>query len=147
LLVRASGNADASFISEALHAGSDVHAVAVNTSFFFNHVSEVNPDAELHPAMIRKFRIASPQLLLDLDGSAHRVHDAGELSEQVVPRSVHHAPIVFLDDLSHYFAMGGQGGDGRLLIVLHEAAVALDVGAEDRGELPLCAFRTHGIAS
>src|SRR5713226_6346220 len=36
--------------------------------------------------------------------------------------------------------MSGQGSKCRLLISPHEAAVAIDVGAEDSGEL---AFHTH----
>ncbi len=48
--------------------------------------------------------------------------------------------MVLFDEAVDYLAMRGQGSDGRLFVVTHEAAVAVDVGAEDSGEL---AFHSH----
>jgi hypothetical protein len=41
-----------------------------------------------------------------------------------------------MDVCGHHVAVGGEGADGGYLIFAHEAAVALDIGAEDGRELP-----------
>src|SRR5262245_13078691 len=43
--------------------------------------------------------------------------------------------MMLLNKRGHEGAVGGEGSDGGDFIVAHEAAVALDVGAEDGGEL------------
>ena len=48
--------------------------------------------------------------------------------------------MVLFDQAVDYPAMRGQGSNCRLFVLPHEAAVAVDVGAEDSGEL---AFHTH----
>ena len=42
---------------------------------------------------------------------------------------------MFLDNCAYYLPIGSYGPDGRLLILSHEAAVTLDIGAEDSGKL------------
>ena len=48
---------------------------------------------------------------------------------------------MLLDERGHDFPIGGQGADGRLFILAHEAAIAFDIGAEDRRELAFHANR------
>jgi hypothetical protein len=97
--------------------------------------------------MIWEIRVSSPQLFLGLHCAAHGVHDARKLCKQVIPDGVHHAASVLFDHLAHDLPVGRQGGDGRFLIVFHEAAVALDISAENGGQLALRTFGTHGMAS
>ena len=51
---------------------------------------------------------------------------------------------VLLDKIGHYRSVGGQGADGCLLILAHEAAVPFHIGAEDGGELALDGLLFHG---
>ena len=50
--------------------------------------------------------------------------------------------MVLFDQAVEYPAMRGQGSDCRLFVLPHEAAVAVDVGTEDGGEL---AFHTQPL--
>jgi len=56
------------------------------------------------------------------------------------PGGVYESAVVLLDQAIDYSAMRGQGSDRRLFVLPHEATVAMDVGAEDSGEL---AFHIH----
>jgi hypothetical protein len=47
----------------------------------------------------------------------------------------------------YHFQVGLQGTDGSFLILPHEAAVALDVRAQDGGELAFYLIRVHGITT
>jgi hypothetical protein len=113
---------------------------AVNLFVFYNHIAEVNPDAKLHPPHRRETFIFNPQFGLDLDRTLERIHDAGELRQYAVSGGVYEPPVVLFDQAVDYLATRGQGSDCRLFVVPHEAAVAVDVGTEDGGEL---AFHSH----
>jgi hypothetical protein len=75
--------------------------------------------------------------VLNRYGTLHCIDHAGELREQVIPRRVDHSTPMRMDVCGHHFTVGGEGADGGHLIFAHEAAVALDIGAEDCRELPL----------
>jgi hypothetical protein len=76
-------------------------------------------------------------LLEDLDGALHRINDAGEFGEDTITGGIDEAPVMLLDARIDYFAVKGQGSERQLLIFPHEAAIAVDVGAEYGGELAL----------
>ena len=75
-------------VGQAFDARGDVDRVAVEALAVDQHVAEVHADPELEAAALRKLRVALTQEPLDLDGGRHRVHDAAELGEDVVPGSV-----------------------------------------------------------
>jgi len=52
---------------------------------------------------------------------------------------------VLPDEAGHHLAVRGYGADGRILIFAHKAAVALDIGTDDSGELTFKALCVHGI--
>jgi len=58
----------------------DVHAVAHQIAVTLLHdVTQVDADAELDPAFRGQARVALDHRFLDLDGTAHRIHDAAKL--------------------------------------------------------------------
>src|SRR5213593_3543365 len=72
--------------------------------------------------------------------TAHGIYRTGKLSQQIIPRGVDYSTSVLLDKRRHHLPVGGQGANGRLLILAHEAAVAFDIGTKDGSEL---ALHTH----
>src|SRR3989442_7584439 len=49
-------------------------------------------------------------------------------------------PRLAADNSGHLLTISGQGAEGRLFILAHEAAIAVDIGTEDRRKL---ALHTH----
>jgi hypothetical protein len=47
-----------------------------------------------------------------------------------------------LDEAVDYFAIGRQSPEGRLFVLPHKAAIAIDVGAKNGGKLPLDMHRS-----
>jgi hypothetical protein len=83
-----------------------------------------------------QLRVPGPEGLLDPDRGLHGVHDARELGQEVVACGVHDPAPVLPDERAHDLAAGREGADGGDLVRLRQAAVALRVGAQDRGQLP-----------
>ena len=129
------GDTDAARVGEGLEPSCDVHPVAVDPVTFLDHVPEVHPDAEQHAPVLGQLGVARLQLLLHRHGALHGIHDTGELRQEVVPGRVHHPAAVLLDEIGEYLLVGFEGPDGGRLVVLHQAAVAGHVGAQDGGEL------------
>ncbi len=90
-------DADTAGVGEALEAGRDVDAVAVDLLAIHHHVTEVYADAEFHPALGWQIRVFSLERGLDLDRALDRIHDAGELGEDTVTRGIDEASVMLLD--------------------------------------------------
>ena len=72
---------------QTLQPRGNVHPVPIDPLALDHHVAQVDADAKLHPALRqanRRFR--SLNVLLDLDGALHGIHDAGKLGQQVIAR-------------------------------------------------------------
>jgi hypothetical protein len=54
--------------------------------------------------------------------------------------------MVTLNEVGHDPSLGGDGLHGGMLVIAHEPAVGLDIGAENGAELSLDVFRDHGIS-
>jgi hypothetical protein len=137
LVIRGARKTDTTALGQPLDAGRDVDPIPVETIALDNHISQVDAYTEHHLAGRWQLSVAGFEVVLNRYGTLHRIDHAGELREQVIPRRVYHSAPMRLDVGSHHLAVGGEGADGGHLIVAHEAAVALDIGAEDCRELPL----------
>ena len=85
LIVDGLRDAYASRLGELLEAGGNVHAGAVKIVIFGDDVPEVDADAELHPVFLGHGLVALRDLVLDLDGAANGLDDAGELATTPSP--------------------------------------------------------------
>jgi hypothetical protein len=121
----------------------EVHPVPVQRPVLLAHVSQVDPDAEAHGAVLGKRGVAPRELALDVDRGGDGLDRAGKLRQQVIALRVHHATVVRGDVLREDLAVGRERGDGRLLVVAHQPRVADDIGAQDGCELPSL---RHGLA-
>jgi hypothetical protein len=137
LVVRRAGEADAAALGEAFEAGRDVDAVAVDPFALDDHVAEIDPDSEPHSASVRQGGVPGLQLTLDVDGALDGVDDTHEFRQHVVAGRVHHTAAVLRDRRRHHPAILGDRADGGGLIVAHEAAIAFDVGAQNRRKFAL----------
>jgi hypothetical protein len=52
-----------------------------------------------------------------------------------------------LDEVGYRRTVGGNGADGRLLVLSHKAAVTFDIGTEYCGELTFEVFCSHANTS
>src|SRR5438093_423105 len=65
-------------------------------------------------------------------GTEDSVRDAVEYSQHAVPGRVHDAPVAGVAQSSKHLLAFGEGGHGPWLVVAHQAAIAGDIGAQDR---------------
>ena len=79
--------------------------------------------------------VALEHAALQFDGRAHRLDGAAELDHHAVADRLDDAAMETLDDRPHQFGEMRTQIDERLLLVgAHQAAVAVDVGEQDRRE-------------
>ncbi len=90
--------------SEGLDPSCNVHPVAVDPIFLDDHVPEVDPDPEKHPARLRAFCVCAGQLVLDECAAGDGIHDTGEVGQEVVPDGIDHSASVLSDQPTHEIA-------------------------------------------
>jgi hypothetical protein len=95
----------------------------------------MDPDAELHPALLGKSSIAGCEDSLDLHSCLHSIEGGGKLGQELVPGIVHDPATMLRDQHADLIAIRAKDTDGGCLIVCHQPAVPLHIGVEDRGEL------------
>src|SRR5512136_1922505 len=134
LLVGTFGDADATWLGQAFQPCRDVYSISVNRIPFLDYIPKINPDAKLHPPVLRQQGILRPKHLLDLHPTLHRIHHTSELSENIVSVGSHHPAPVLLDDAPHHLFVYVQGSERPLLILSHETTVTLNICAEDGSE-------------
>ena len=109
-----------------------------------DHVAEIDADAEIDLLIVGQAGIARGHPALNFGSASHGIDDTGELDEQAVPHQLDDAALVLGDlGLDELGAMGTKAGERAFLVGAHEARVANDVRAEDRGESALDLLR-HG---
>jgi hypothetical protein len=143
-VIDGSGDADSTALRKPFYTGCDIYPVAVDAAFLLNHISEVDPNAKMHPACFRQLRVPDPEFLLNFYRATYRTHNTPKFSEKIVSGRINHPPSVFLDKCRHQIPVCCQGSDRRVFVFPHKATVTLDIGAEDRGELSFKTFLIHG---
>ena len=100
-----------------------------------DHISQVDPDAELDPLLRRSACIALDHSPLDLDRAPHRINNTGKIRQEAVA-GVLYDPAPVLGDLriDQLLEVRLQPLVRPLLIRAHQARIAGHVGGEDRGE-------------
>ncbi len=134
-------------IGQTFQPGGDVDPIPVEPFAFDDHIAQVDADAKLHLPMFRQLGVLHFEFVLNLDRAAHGIDHTGELGQQIITGRIDHAATVLLDQRGDQCTIGGEGADGGFFIVPHEAAVAGDIGAEDRRQLALHADWASGQAS
>ena len=135
------GQADPAGLGNALKASGDIDAVAEDIIVVDDDVSDVYPNAELDPEVLRHTVVLFSHAVLDSDRTARSIHRASEFNQ--------HAVAGGFDDPA---AMGGDGGvdEGRsnrfepgqraFLVDAHEAAIPGDIRRQHRCQSPVHAL-------
>ena len=126
-------------ISDALDAGSNVHAVAHQIIALHNDVADMDADAQRQSPL----RVG----LLDCLRRLYRLHGTGELDQEAVAYRLKQPPGM-LDDcgLDDIRAQRLELGQRSRLVTADELRVADDVGDQDRGEAALLGHRNASAA-
>ena len=134
LIVDGIGNEHPTRLSQRLQPRRDVDAVTVDPGLVVDHISQVDPDAKLHAATLGHLEIALGHQGLDLDRTLGGADDAGELGHDAIAGGVDDPPSVPADQRQDHALMALEVAHGRGLVLMHEPAVARDIGGKNGGE-------------
>ena len=104
-----------------LYPGSQIYAISVDIAFCKHNVSDVNADAKGN-------RWSFLQLLLNGFGRMHGFNCRVKYSQAAITAKFEHFPLVGLGLRFHDFTEAMDASEAFLLIALHHACVAHDVG-------------------
>src|SRR3972149_6237331 len=122
---------DSAGVADALQAGSDVDAVAVEILAFDDHVAEIDADAQHDAAVVGLAGRALGHRRLHADRALHGVDDAGEFGEQAVPGGLEDtSPTVAYRRIDELGAQALQPRQRAFLVDAHEAAEADDIDCQ-----------------
>src|SRR6516162_8591905 len=114
-------DADPARRRERLHPGSDIYAVAEDVVLFYDHVAEIDADAEPDPALFGYVRLTVDHPALHLDRAPHDIHHARELGKKAVTGVLYDAATMLLDlRLDQLAEMGLEALVRSLLIGGHK---------------------------
>ena len=97
MIAHRSRDADAARRTLGLKSGRHIHDIAVDISAIWNHIANVDADAEADCPIRRLVAIVGRHLLLHLHGTAHRSIDAVEHDEQRVAPGVDDPAAMLVD--------------------------------------------------
>ena len=148
VVVGGPGNKHAAWFGQLLETGGDVHGIAVNfAALLVDDIAEVDPDAEADAIRCHNVLLPLGHALLEEDGAADRVDDAGELAQSPVADPVDDAAVVPGDErVDELGAVRLEPGDRAILVPLHQPRVADHVRREDGGEPAVRVGSGHGVA-
>ena len=87
--------ADSAGLGDTLQSRGDIDAIAHQIAVaLFDHIAEMDADAELDAALGRKAGVALDHTVLHLDGAAHGIDHAAELDEVPVTGALDDAPVM-----------------------------------------------------
>ena len=135
VIAHAARHADAARLGNSLQPCRDVDAVAENVAILDHHVADIDADAKQHPALLGQRFVGLGERLLDGNGSAHRVDDAREFGKHAVAGRAGDLAASVCNELVDDGATCRERGERALLIVMHEARIAHDVGGHDGHKL------------
>jgi hypothetical protein len=132
------GQTDRARLADALKPGGDVDTIAHQIAVrLFDHVAEMDADAELDAAIFRHADVALDHAALHLDGATHGVDDAAELDEAAVAGALDDAAVMRGDGgIDEIATEAPQARQGAILVGCGEPTVADDVGDQDCRHFP-----------
>ena len=127
-------DADASAFSQTFQASRDVDPISVNSLLFNHHVADINAHAVVHLSVCRKLGVSHGQFCLYLNRTLHRVNHTRKLGQEIIAGRIDHPTGVLLNSPGHQLPVRGQRPNRGDFIIAHEAAIALNIRAQDGGE-------------
>src|ERR1041385_7003221 len=122
----------------------DIDAITVNIRVVDDDVADVQADAKFDAPLLRDGDVAFGHEALDVDGTAYRIDDTGELDEDAVARGLDDAPPMLRDFRVDYRPpVAFQGSQSAFLVNTHQARIAGDVRGQNRGQPSLNPILAH----
>jgi hypothetical protein len=131
------------WVGQPLQPGGHIDPITVDLFAIDHHIAHVQADAKLHAAVRQQCGILGFQCVLDCHRALHGIDRARELGQHTVARRVHDAAAMLVNEGVGNLAVSMQGVHRRRLICAHEAAVAFDIGTQDRRQLTLDILGRH----
>ena len=128
-------DANCSGLSERLQPGRDIDRIPKQVVALHQDVADVDAYSKLHLLTRRWIRILLGQGVLHRDSTSHGVRRAGEIGDETVARRVEDPTPMRGDQAIDYDPVSRERAKGTDLISVHQTAVALDIGGEDRRKL------------
>ena len=97
LVAHDAAHADSSRLCNSLYPRRDVDTIAKYVVAVDDDVANIDTDAKFDPLVGSERRIAFSHSTLHIDGTAHRIHHAGEFQEQTVAGGLDDATTVLND--------------------------------------------------
>jgi hypothetical protein len=134
-------DANCSGVGERLQPGCDIDRIAEKIVALHHDVADVDTNSKPHLLTGRSIRNLLGDRVLNRDSTLHGVYRAGEIGDETVARGVEDPTPMSGNQPIDDDPIGRERAKGADLISAHQTAVALDVGGEDRSELPFDGMR------
>ncbi len=131
-------------LRKSLQAGRDIYGVAEEIVALHDDVANMDADPEPHLLIDRSIRIRLRDRVLHLNSTLHGINGAGEIGKNAVACRGEDPTAMRGDQPIDDDPVSRERAERADLIEPHQAAVALDIRGEDRGELPLDRVRFQG---
>jgi hypothetical protein len=138
-----SGNANATWISQAFNPGSYVYTVAVDPIILVKDIPQIDSYAKFHATIVWQFAIFCFQCALNFNGTIYGIQGSAELSEDVITGCINDTSVMRFNQFGNDFPICSNGVDRVFVIVAHQLAVAFDIRTEDGPEFALYAVVSH----
>jgi hypothetical protein len=120
---------------QCLQPCSNVDAVAVDIVAVYDHVADIDADAEGDALVLGDVGIPVDHRPLDLDRAADRIDHAREFDERPVASQLDDTAPLLLDlRVDQFPAMRLEAFERAFLVRSHQPRVARHIGGQDRGE-------------
>src|SRR5215469_12767688 len=135
MVLHSPGDANATGLRKSLQSGRDINGIAEEVVALHHDVADLDADTELHLLIGKAIGVLLGDSILRRDRALHGIDGAGEISDETVTRRVEDSASMRGDQPIDDDPVSRKGAKGADLISAHQAAVALHIGCEDRGEL------------
>jgi len=133
LLMRRGAEADPARLSQRFEPGCNVDAVAEDVAILDDDVTDIDAHAKFDALVLGHRGVALGHLALQLDRTAHRVDDAGELGKEAVAGGFDDAPAVLGDlEIGEFTANRPQRRQRALFVFTPQPRIAGNIDSEDR---------------
>jgi hypothetical protein len=121
-------------LGERFQPSRDVDAVTVDSGVVVDHIAQIDAHAKPHASMLGDAFVALGHHGLNLDRTLRRGDHAGKFSQNAVAGGVDDPSTVPADERQDGALMRLEVAHGGGLVLVHESAVAGDIGGENGGK-------------
>ena len=136
--MRCGAEANPARLSQRFEPGCNIDAVTENVAILDDDVTDIDAHAKFDAAPCRCHGVAGDHLPLHLDGTAHRVDDAGELDKEAVAHRFDDAtPMIGDFGIAEFAANRPQRRERAFFVGAHQPRVAGDIDGQNGGQSSL----------